>query len=113
MSIKQAQQWLNQRPNIGQSLYAVMVQYEIGEDTEYQLINTGGLGLYPTPLIGNAVWRGYLSTYNTAKQLIRKTIFTGNDKYEITRAFIVEKGEDYRVIEEVDIDAPEPDSPTS
>lgn len=107
MSLLEAQEWLNQRLDIDEPLYAVMVQYEIGEDTEYQLINSGGLGLYPTPLIGNAVWRGYLSTYNTAKQLTRKTIFTGNDIGEVTRAFIVKKDTECRVIEEVKLDRPE------
>lgn len=101
MSIKQAQEWLDQRPNPKQSLYAVMVQYEIGEDTEYRLINAGSLGLYPTTLISHAVWMGYSFTFATAKQLIGKTIFTENDEYEINRAFIVEKENGYRIVEEI------------
>lgn len=105
MSIKQAQEWLNQQTNVNQSLYAVMVQYEIGEDTEYRLINAGSLGLYPTTLISHAVWMGYSFTYFTAKQLIGKTIFTENDEYEINRAFIVKKENGCRIVKEV---APRP-----
>lgn len=100
MSIKQAQEWLDQRRNKKRPLYAVMVQYEIGEATEYRLINTGIFGLFPTLLINGAVWTGYSATLATAKQLIRKTIFVGNDIGEVTRAFIVEKDTDCRVIEE-------------
>lgn len=105
MSLLDAQEWLNQQADNNQSLYAVMVQYEIGEDTEYRLINAGSLGLYPTTLISHAVWMGYSFTYFTAKQLIGKTIFTETDEYEITRAFIVKKENGYRIVKEM---APRP-----
>lgn len=113
MSIKQAQEWLDRRRDNKRPLYAVMVQYEIGEATEYRLINTGIVGLFPTLLISNAVWSGYYATHALAKQLIGKTVSTEDDGYEITRAFIVKKDTECRVIEEVKIDCPEPDSPTS
>lgn len=107
MSLHEAQEWLDRRLNKKRPLYAVMVQYEIGEATEYRLINTGIFGLFPTLLINGAVWTGYSATRATAKQLIRKTIFVGNDIGEVTRAFIVEKGTECRVIEEVKDDGPE------
>ena len=56
MSIKQAQEWLDRRRNKKLPLYAVMVQYEIGEATEYRLINTGPFGLFPTLLISRLEW---------------------------------------------------------
>lgn len=113
MSLLDAQRWLDRRPDIEQPLYAVMVQYENGDATEYQLINTGIFGIFPTPLINHAVWKGYSATLATAKQLIRKTIFTEKDVAEVTRAFIVKKDTECQVIEEVKIDGPEAHSPRS
>ena len=54
MSLLDAQQWLDRRLNKKWPLYAVMVQYEIGEATEYRLINAGPFGLFPTLLINDA-----------------------------------------------------------
>ena len=101
MSLLEAQEWLNRRIDNKKPLYAVMVQYEIGEATEYRLINTGPFGLFPALLINHAVWTGYSDTRAKAKQLIRKTVFAGDDIGEVTRAFIVEKDTECRVIEEV------------
>lgn len=113
MSLLDAQKWLDRRLNKTQPLYAVMVQYENGDATEYQLINNGIFGTFPTPLINHAVWKGYSATRATAKQLIRKTIFTEKDIAEVTRAFIVKKDTECRVIEEVKLDRPEAYSPRS
>lgn len=106
MSIKQAQEWLNQRPDIDE-LYTVMVQCESGENTRYRLIWSERPENYLTRLINHADWGEYSFAYAMAKSLIGSSQIIEKQEYEVTRAFIVEKGEDYRVIEEVHADAAE------
>lgn len=101
MSLLEAQEWLNQRLDIDEPLYAVMVQCESGEDTRYRLIWSERLENYPTQVIHHAEWRGYTFAYATAKSLIEGTQFIEKQEYEVTRAFIVEKDIEYRIVKEV------------
>lgn len=104
MSIKQAQEWLDQQLGIGEPLYAVMVQCESGENTRYRLIWSERLENYPTQVINHAEWREYSFAFGMAKSLIGGSQFIEKQEYEVTRAFIVEKDDEYRVIEEVEAD---------
>lgn len=104
MSIKQAQEWLDHQLGIGEPLYAVMVQCESGEDTRCRLIWSERRENYPTQLIYDADWGDYSFAYGMAKSLIGCSQFIEKQEYEVTRAFIVEKDTDYRVIEEVEAD---------
>lgn len=105
MSIKQAQEWLDHQLGIGEPLYAVMVQCESGENTRYRLIWSERLENYPTQVINHAEWREYSFAFGMAKSLIGGSQFIEKQEYEVTRAFIVEKDTDCRVIEEVHADA--------
>ena len=103
MSLRKAQEWLNQQPGISKSLYGVMVQLD--GDGEYSMVWIDRGELEAAHLIAFADW---VPRY-TAQEIAKRTIgnlcrFDGEDR-EITRAFIVEKGTDYRVIEEVKDDA--------
>ncbi|MDK8500668.1 hypothetical protein QP933_06905 [Corynebacterium pseudodiphtheriticum] len=103
MSIKQAQEWLNQQPGIDNPLYSVMVQLD--GDGEYSMVWIDMGHLETTILINFADW----VDRDTAQEIAKRTIgdlcrFDGEER-EITRAFIVEKSADYRVVEEVHADA--------
>ena len=103
MSLLDAQEWLDRRRDNNQPLYAVMVQLD--GDGEYQLIWVDIGELEATDQIEFAEW----SNRDCAEGLAKLSIgdlcrFKGEDR-EIVRAFIVEKGEDCRVIEEVKDDA--------
>lgn len=102
MSIKQAQEWLDHQLGIGEPLYAVMVQLEYNGDTDYRMVcgeqNTSSI-------VKAADWTSRTFARGIAYNIMSKTLRIKNGKYEVTRAFIVEKGEDYRVIEEVHADA--------
>lgn len=105
MSLLEAQKWLNQQPGISKHLYAVMVQFD--GDGEYSMVWIDMGHLETTHLINFADW----VDRDTAQDIAERSIgdlcqFDGEDR-EIVRTFIVEKGEDYRVIEEVKDDAPE------
>lgn len=98
MSIKQAQKWLNQRLDIDEPLYAVLAQLE--HDGEYSMVWIDMGHLETTILINFADW----VDRDTAQDIAQRSIgdlcrFKGEER-EIVRTFIVEKGEDYRVIEE-------------
>lgn len=101
MSIKEAQEWLNQRSGSKQPLYAVMVQLEYNGDTDYRMVcgeqNTSSD-------IRVADWTSRTFARGIAYNITAKTLRIKNGKYEVTRAFIVEKGTEYRVIEEVEAD---------
>lgn len=103
MSLRKAQEWLDRQTGIDQNLYAVMVQLD--GDSEYSMVWIDRGNLETTHLIAFADW---IPRY-TAQEIAKRSIgdlcrFNGEDR-EIVRAFIVEKGEDYRVIEEVKDDA--------
>lgn len=102
MSLKQAQEWLDQQPGIDKPLYAVMVQLD--GDGEYQLIWLG-MG-YPetTVWIQNAAWCDYDIARDIAQISFGKIFHINGEIYEVTRAFIVEKDVEYRVVEEVEAD---------
>lgn len=105
MSLLEAQEWLNQRPDSNESLYAVMVQLD--GDGEYQLIWIDIGHLETVNYLRYATWFAYDTARGIAKRAIGDLCRFDGEEREIACAFIVEKGEDYRVIEEVDIDAPE------
>lgn len=113
MSIKEAQEWLNQRLEFDLPLCAVLTQLECGDETIYRMVVVYEDKALLFSCLLDADWIDYDTARDLAESLIGEPYRIKNKTYEITRAFIVEKGEDYRVIEEVDIDAPEPDSPTS
>lgn len=103
MSLKQAQEWLNQQTGIDQHLYAVMVQLD--GDGEYSMIWIDMGHLETTHLIAFAEWVPRYTARSIAKRAIGDLCRFDGEEREIVRAFIVEKGEDYRVIEEVKDDA--------
>lgn len=103
MSIKQAQEWLNQQPGIDNPLYSVMVQLD--GDGEYQLIWIDMGHLETTHLIAFADWVPRYTAQEIAKRTIGDLCRFDGEEREITRAFIVEKSADYRVVEEVHADA--------
>lgn len=105
MSIKQSQEWLNRCPYIDQPLHAVMVQLD--GDGEYQLILIDMGKLEAVNYLPYAAWVSYDVAFDIAQRSIGNLCLFNGEEREITRAFIVEKGEDYRVIEEVKDDDPE------
>lgn len=102
MSIKEAQEWLDEQPGVYQPLYAVMV--ELDGDGEYQLIwiDMGHLGT--TNLLPDAAWFGYDIALDIAQKSIGELLRFDDEEREITRAFIVKKAEGCLVIEEVKAD---------
>ena len=103
MSLKQAQEWLNQQPGIGKHLYAVMVQLD--GDGEYSMVWIDMGHLETTILINFADWVDRDTAQDIAQRSIGDLCLFDGEEREIVRTFIVEKGEDYRVIEEVKEDA--------
>lgn len=107
MSLIDAQKWLNQRLDIDEPLYAVLAQLERDGDTQYRMVAViEGKPALETWL-SDADWMDYDTARDLADDLIGESCRISDKPHEITRAFIVEKGKDYRVIEEVDHDAPE------
>ena len=107
MSIKQAQKWLNQRLDIDEPLYAVLAQLERDGDTQYRMVAViEGKPVLETWL-SDADWMDYDTARDLAYDLIGESCRIKNKTYEVTRAFIVEKGTYYQISEVVDIDAPE------
>lgn len=98
MSLLEAQEWLNQQTGIDQHLYAVMVQLD--GDGEYQLIWIDMGHLETVNYLRYATWFAYDTARGIAKRAIGDLCRFDGEEREIARAFIVEKGEDYRVIEE-------------
>lgn len=103
MSLLDAQQWLNQQTGIDQHLYAVMVQLD--GDGEYSMVWIDMGHLETTHLIAFAEWVPRYTAQDIGKRTIGDLCRFDGEEREIVRAFIVEKGEDYRVIEEVHADA--------
>lgn len=101
MSIKEAQEWLDQRPFNDQPLYAVMVQLDGDGDTDYRLV-CGEQNMSSS--VKTADWTSLTFAREVAHRIITKVVRIKNGKYEVTRAFIVEKDAEYRVIEEVEAD---------
>lgn len=105
MSLLEAQEWLRQRPDSNESLYAVLAQLERGNETIYRMILIDRDEPILVPWLSDADWTDYGIARDLAEAVIGYSRRIGNKTYEIFRTFIVEKGENYRVIEEVDIDA--------
>lgn len=103
MSLKQAQEWLNQQPGIGKHLYGVMVQLD--GDGEYSMVWMDMGHLETTNLMAFTDWIPRYTAQEVAKRSIGDLCRFDGEEREIVRAFIVEKGEDFRVIEEVKEDA--------
>lgn len=101
MSIKEAQEWLDERPGIDKPLYAVMVQLDGDGDTDYRLV-CGEQNMSSS--FKTADWTSLTFAREVAHRIITKVVRIKNGKYEVTRVFIVEKDTDYRVIEEVEAD---------
>lgn len=107
MSLLDAQEWLNERPDIEQPLHAVLAQLECDDVRIYRMVSVvEGKAVLETWL-SDADWTGYAIARGLAEDLIGEPYRIKNKTYEITRAFIVEKDAEYRVIKEVDIDRPE------
>lgn len=110
MSLLDAQRWLDQRPDNYYPLYAVLAQLEHDGDTQYRMVAViEGKPALETWL-SDADWMSDDTARDLAENLIGESCRIKNKTYEVTRAFIVEKGTYYRIDEEVDIDAPEPHS---
>ena len=107
MSLLEAQEWLRQCPDSNESLYAVLAQLERGDETAYRMISVvdGKPGL--CAWLSDADWTDYVIALNLAEDLIGYSCGIKNKNYEVTRVFIVEKDTGYRIVGEVDIDAPE------
>lgn len=103
MSLIEAQEWLNQQPYIDQPLYAVIVQLD--GDGEYSMIWIDMGHLETVNYLPYAAWVAYDIALDIAQRSIGDLCRFDGEEREIVRAFIVEKGEDYRVIEEVKDDA--------
>lgn len=101
MSIKEAQEWLSQRSGPKQPLYAVMVQLDGDGDTDYRLV-CGEQNMSSS--FKTADWASLTFAREVAHRIITKVVRIKNGKYEVTRAFIVKKDAEYRVIEEVEAD---------
>lgn len=101
MSITQAQEWLNQRPDSDKPLYAVMVQLDGDGDTDYRLV-CGEQNMSSS--FKTADWTSLTFAREVAHRIITKVVRIKNGKYEVTRVFIVKKDTEYRVIEEVHAD---------
>ena len=110
MSLKQAQEWLNQRANHDPIPHGIMVQLD--GDGEYQMIWIDMGRLEATNQIALAEWIDRDVARDIAKDAIGDVCRFKGEEREITRAFIVEKADGYRVIEEVEKDDPEPYRPT-
>lgn len=104
MSLIEAQEWLNQRPDSDKPLYAVMVQLEGDGGTDYQVVWGG---VYTSSFIKAADWVTYTLSYAIAHSIMAKDRTLKTENREVTRAFIVEKTTYCRVIEEVKADAEE------
>jgi len=98
MSIKEAQEWLNQRSGPKQPLYAVMVQLDGDGDTDYRLV-CGEQNMSSS--FKTADWTSLTFAREVAHRIITKVVRIKNGKYEVTRAFIVEKDAEYRIVKEV------------
>ena len=105
MSLLEAQEWLNQRPNLDQHLYAVMVQLD--EDGEYAMIWLNAGELEAVDRIEFADWSNRDCAEGLAKLSIGDLCRFNCEDREVVRAFIVEKSDGCRVIEEVKDDDPE------
>ncbi|MDK8717676.1 hypothetical protein QP892_03970 [Corynebacterium pseudodiphtheriticum] len=108
MSLTDAQEWLNQRLEFDLPLCAVMTQLECGDETIYRMVTTFGDIVLLFSCLLDADWTDHDTARDLAESLLGDSRRVGNKNYEITRAFIVEKETGYRVIEELDIDSPEP-----
>lgn len=105
MSLLEAQEWLRQCPDSNESLYAVLAQLERGDETAYRMILIDRDEPILASWLSDADWTDYGIARDLAEDVIGYSRRIGNKTYEIARAFIVEKGADYRVIEEVHADA--------
>ncbi|MDK4244103.1 hypothetical protein QPX10_10540 [Corynebacterium pseudodiphtheriticum] len=110
MSLLDAQKWLDQRSANDPIPYGIMVQLD--GDGEYQMIWIDMGRLEATNQIALAEWIDRDVARDIAKRSIGDLCRFKGEEREIARAFIVEKGTNYRVIEEVTSDAPEPYRPT-
>ena len=104
MSIKEAQEWLNQRSGPKQPLYAVMVQLDGDGDTDYRLV-CGEQNMSSS--FKTADWTSLTFAREVAHRIITKVVRIKNGKYEVTRVFIVKKDTNCRIISEVKADAEE------
>lgn len=107
MSLLEAQEWLSRRIDNKKPLYAVMVQIKHDNDTDYRMIWTERGEHRLSPLLSDAEWQDRSMSRYWAKKIIGCSSCIKTQTYEVTRAFIVEKDTEYRVIEEVKIDLPE------
>lgn len=105
MSLLEAQEWINQRLDIDEHLYAVIVQCESGDEAVYRMVSVIDGKTWLDTWITDADWKDYILTRGLAADLIGHSFCIKNKKYEVTRVFIVEKDTGYRIIEEVTIDA--------
>lgn len=105
MSIKQAQEWLDRQPDIDKPLYAVLIQVDVDGDGKYLLFWLGMRYPETTTWIQDTAWVDYDTARDIAQTEIGGIRYLWGEKREITRAFIVEKDAEYRVIEEVHADA--------
>lgn len=110
MSLLEAQEWLNQRANHDPIPHGIMVQLD--GDGEYQMIWIDMGRLEATNRIALAEWIDRDVAQDIAKDAIGDVCRFKGEEREIVRAFIVEKADGYRVIEEVEKDDPEPYRPT-
>ncbi|MDK8578318.1 hypothetical protein QP905_08155 [Corynebacterium pseudodiphtheriticum] len=110
MSLLDAQKWLDQRSANDPIPYGIMVQLD--SDGEYQMIWIDMGRLEGTNRIALAEWIDRDVARDIAKDAIGDVCRFKGEEREITRAFIVEKADGYRVIEEVEKDDPEPYRPT-
>lgn len=110
MSLLDAQKWLDQRSANDPIPYGIMVQLD--GDGEYQMIWIDMGRLEGTNRIALAEWIDRDVARDIAKDAIGDVCRFKGEEREITRAFIVEKADGYRVIEEVEKDDPEPYRPT-
>lgn len=110
MSLLEAQEWLNQRANHDPIPHGIMVQLD--GDGEYQMIWIDMGRLEATNQIALAEWIHRDVAQDIAKDAIGDVCRFKGEEREIVRAFIVEKADGYRVIEEVEKDDPEPYRPT-
>lgn len=110
MSLLEAQEWLNQRANHDPIPHGIMVQLD--GDGEYQMIWIDMGRLEATNQLALAEWIDRDVAQDIAKDAIGDVCRFKGEEREITRAFIVENSDGYRVIEEVEKDDPEPYRPT-
>lgn len=108
MSLTEAQEWINQRSDPKQPLYAVMVQLDGDGDTDYRLV-CGEQNMSSS--FKTADWTSLTFAREVAHRIITKVVRIKNGKYEVTRVFIVKKDTNCRIISEVKADAEESHTP--